>query len=91
MGDIAIRRPATQLIVVLAAILLLLAGANIGRATLAAATSGHNGPIPAVIAAGTNNHLTVRVQSAPVQSAPVESDSTKPGPKPKGPKHGKGD
>jgi hypothetical protein len=84
MGDIAIRRPATQLIVVLAAILLLLAGANIGRATLAAATSGHNGPIPAVIAAGINNHLIVTVQSAPVESG-------KPGPKPKGPKHGKGD
>jgi hypothetical protein len=84
VGDIAVRRPATQLVVIGAAILLLLAGANIGYATLAAATSGHNGLIPAVIAAGTNNHLTVTVQSAP-----VESVSTKPGPKPKGPKHGK--
>ena len=80
MGDIAVRRPATQLVVIGAAILLLLAGANIGRATLAAATPGHNGPIPAVIDAGTSNHLTITVKSAPIQS-----DET-----PKSGKHGKG-
>ena len=78
MGDIAVRRPGTQLVVILAAFLLLLAGANLGRATLAAAKSGHNGPVPAVIAAGTSSHLTVRVQSAPNES----------GPKPKHGKHG---
>ena len=81
MGDIAVRRQATQLIVIVAAILLLLAGANVGRATLAAATSGHNGPVPAVIHAGTSNHLTVTVQSAPTQS----DTKTKSG------KHDKGD
>jgi hypothetical protein len=64
MGDIAVRRPATQLIVVLAAFLLLLAGASIGHATLAAAKSGHNRPVPAVIDAGTSNHLTITVKSA---------------------------
>jgi hypothetical protein len=91
MGDIAVRRPATQLVVIGAAILLLLAGANIGYATLAAATSGHNGLIPAVIDAGTSNHpavidagtsnhLTVTVQSHPTKAAP----------KPNGAKHGKG-
>jgi hypothetical protein len=79
MGDMAVRRQATQLIVILAAILLLLAGANLGRATLAAAKSGHNGPVPAVIDAGTSNHLTVSVQSVPNESAP----------KPKHGKHGK--
>ena len=81
MGDIALRRPATLLIVLLAAILLLLAGTSMGRATLAAATSGHNRPVPVVINAGTSNHLNVAVQSAPIQS-----DDT-----PKSGKHGKGD
>ena len=80
MGDIASRRPATLLIVLLAAILLLLAGTSMGRATLAGATSGHSGPVPAVINAGTSNHLNVAVQSAPIQS-----DQT-----PKSGKHGKG-
>ena len=59
MSDLALRRPATLLIVLLAAILLLIAATSIGRVTLAAATSGHNGPVPAVINAGTSNHLTV--------------------------------
>jgi len=80
MGDIAVRRPATLFVVLLAAILLLLAATSVGRATLAAATSGHNRPVPAVINAGTSNHLNVAVQSAP-----IESDET-----PKGGKHGKG-
>ena len=70
MGDIAVRRPATQLIVLLATFLLLLAGASIGRATLAAAISGHNGPVPAVIDAGTSSHLTITVKSAPSESDP---------------------
>lgn len=78
MGDIATRRPATLLVVLLAAILLLLAATSIGRATLAAAISGHNGPVPAVINAGTSNHLTVTVKSAPI---PSDETSTK--------KHGK--
>ncbi len=65
MGDIAVRRFGTRFIVLIAAILLLLAGANIGRATLAAATPGHNGPVPTVIDAGTSNHLTITVKSAP--------------------------
>ncbi len=80
MGDIAQRRPAMLLIVFLAAILLLLAGAGMARATLAAATSDHSGPVPAVINAGISNHLNVAVQSAP-----IESDET-----PKGGKQGKG-
>jgi len=80
MGDIAVRKPATLLVVLLAAILLLLAATSVGRATLAAATSDRSGPIPAVINAGTSNHLNVAVQSAP-----IESDEG-----PKGGKHGKG-
>ena len=36
MGDIAVRRPATLFVVLLAAILLLLAATSVGRATLAA-------------------------------------------------------
>jgi hypothetical protein len=79
MGDIAVRRPATLFVVLLAAILLLLAATSVGRATLAA-ISGHSGPVPAVINAGTSNHLNVAVQSAP-----IESDAA-----PKGGKHGKG-
>lgn len=75
MGDIAVRRFGTRFIVVLAAILLLVAGANIGRATLAAATSGHNGPVPAVIEAGTSNHMTVTVKSAPTHQSD-EHDSS---------------
>ena len=80
MGDIAVRRPATLFVVLLAAILLLLAATSVGRATLGAATSGHSGPVPAVINAGTSNHLTITVKSAPIQS-----DET-----PKSGKHGKG-
>jgi hypothetical protein len=68
MGDIAVRRPATLFVVLLAAILLLLAATSVGRATLAAATSGHSGPVPAVINAGTSSHLNIAVQSAPIQS-----------------------
>ena len=75
MGDIALRRPSTLLIVFLAAILLLLAAAGMGRATLAAATSGHNGPVPAVINAGISNHLTVTVKSAPTHQSD-EHDSS---------------
>ena len=75
MRDIAVRRPATLVIVLMAAILLLLAGSNIGRATLAAATSGHNGPIPTVIDAGTSNHLTITVKSAPTHQSD-EHDSS---------------
>jgi hypothetical protein len=80
MGDIAVRRPATLFVVLLAAILLLLAATSMGRATLAAATSGQNGAVPAVINAGTSNHLTITVKAAPIQS-----DET-----PKSGKHGKG-
>lgn len=76
MRDIAVRRSATLVIVLMAAILLLLlAGSNIGRATLAAATSGHNGPIPTVIDAGTSNHLTITVKSAPTHQSD-EHDSS---------------
>ena len=75
MGDIAARRPATLLVVLLAAILLLLAATSMGRASLAAATSGHNGPIPAVINAGTSNHLTITVKSAPTHHSD-EHDSS---------------
>jgi len=75
MGDMARRRPATFFVVLLAAILLLVAGANIGRATLAAATSGHNGPVPSVIDAGTSNHMTVTVKSAPAHQSD-EHDSS---------------
>ncbi len=71
MGDLALRRPATLLIVFLAAILLLLAAAGMGRATLAVETSGHNGPVPAVINAGSSNHLTV----APTHHSDEEDSS----------------
>ncbi len=69
MGDIALRRPATLFVVLLAAILLLLAATSIGRATLAAATSGHDGPVPSVINAGTSNHMTLTVKSAPAHES----------------------
>ncbi len=75
MGDIAVRRPATLFVVLLAAILLLLAATSMGRATLAAATSGHDGPVPAVINAGTSNHLTITVKSAPTHQSD-EHDSS---------------
>ena len=74
MGDIAVRRFGTRLIVLMAALLLLVAGANIGRATLAAATSGQNGPVPSVIDAGTSSHLTVTVESAPAPAQTKHSD-----------------
>ena len=69
MGDIALRRPATLLVVLLAAILILVAAMSMGRATLAAATSGRDGPVPAVINAGTSNHLTITVKSAPTHQS----------------------
>ncbi len=72
MGDMALRRPANLLVVLLAAILLLLAATSIGRATLAAATSGHDGPVPSVINAGTSNPMTV---SAPTHQSD-EHDSS---------------
>ena len=72
MGDTAVRKSATLVIVLMAAILLLLAVTSMGRATLAASTSGHNGPVPAVIEAGTSNHLTITVNSAPTQSTPTK-------------------
>ena len=75
MGDIAIRRPATLFVVLLAAIVLLVAGANIGRATLAAATSGHNGPVPSVIDAGTSNHMTVTVKAGPTHESDTHESS----------------
>ncbi len=75
MGDIGVRRPATLFVVLLAAILLLLAATSMGRATLAAATSGHNGPVPAVIDAGTSTHMTVTVKSAPTHQSD-EHDSS---------------
>jgi len=46
-----------------------------GRATLAAATSGHNGPVPTVIAAGTSNHPTVTVKSAPTHESDEHESS----------------
>jgi hypothetical protein len=70
MGDIAVRRPATLLFVLLAAVLLLLSATSVDRATLAAATSGHDGPVPSVINAGTTTHLTITVKSAPTEIRP---------------------
>ncbi len=75
MGDIDLRRPGTVLIVLLAAVLLLVAAASMGRVTLAAATSGHNGPVPSVINAGTSNHLTITVKSAPAHDSDEHESS----------------
>ncbi len=51
------RRPTVVLVLILAAILLLMAGAAMSRATLAIAPAGHHDPVPSVINAGTSNHL----------------------------------
>lgn len=71
--DLVQRRPTFVLVLILAAILLFMAGTAMSRATLAVAPVGHNDPVPSVINAGTSNHLNT-LKSTPEHEQEQEKE-----------------
>ena len=72
--DLVQRRPTFVLVLILAAILLFMAGTAMSRATLAVAPVGHNDPVPSVINAGTSNHLNSTLKSTHEQEEEQEKE-----------------